>query len=342
MNKIATNDGFLARNPSGEGYSMAFDRQSIGGDEAVEALNVSPETNDPAAVPSGLVVGRSGIGIMPRIDIKRSLDQPIVEIGDEVLVPIELEHHSKLGKRVICHFGKLSKNHDPGESLRWNGSRIALGRVIWRGDLVQLQDEELERGHAEGLFAYGRLFEGKFQGDLRIENDAVNMPIESHELEPDFNMLNGGDAEYLQPMFEEGSSARRFVFDRIKAAWRPENYLMPNCTVSSVLFAPGPFICQVVRAYSPDGSMPHIDAAAWLDPNRFQGLHNEHRLGFEGRQFEVYKTDPTSSQRWGDTRLEIKLFRHASEELTKALMQMWETSFQDRVGLHYVGYGNGV
>ncbi|HET8992034.1 MAG TPA: hypothetical protein VFN31_03320 [Candidatus Saccharimonadales bacterium] len=336
MNQITTVDGFLARSPDGEGFALALDELEVG----QEAIEVLQKDQIEPGLSEWQVLGRSALGIVTGIDISRSTSPVTCERGS-VLVPIDISAHAFLGRKLLPFLHKLMKEHEPAQALRWERHRIPFGRLLWRGGLLRLDNEQLEEALSTAFIAYGEINEDdKFEGDIRIENNAVNMPIEPYQLVPSPKLLSG--VYTLQPMLQEGQSARAFAFSHMDALEREREHGMDDMVVSSVLFSPGPYYCEVVRAYSPEGDLPQLPSAAWLDANRSKGLHLEQRPGLRGRQIEVVKDDPSHEHAWPETRVEIKVFQPIGGASKQNLSEWYGSTRVQRTELHYFGYGDGV
>src|SRR5665213_4430404 len=164
MSELVTIDGSLAHYSDGGSLALAFDEMTLG-EEAVSALEGSIAVPDGPSVPDWEVLGRSSLGIVAGIDIRRA-DLPLTHENGAVLLPIELTAHAELGHSLIQRLYDLMVDHKPGESLRWERHHLPFGRLIQRGGLVQLTNEELDEALSEYLFASGEFSDRR--GDVVI------------------------------------------------------------------------------------------------------------------------------------------------------------------------------
>ncbi len=336
MREVVTIDGYFAQQVNGEGLALALDRDTIG-EETVDALTAPAAVNAEADQSEWQVLGRSALGIVTGIDVSHA-GEPAVCEGDSLLVPIDMTAYGKLGRQLLPRLLELMSDHNQGQPLRWDGYRLPFGRLLHRGGLVQLDDDELDRALDQFLIASGDYPDRK--GDVVIENNTLSLPLEPWKLIPDETLL--GNPNALRPMIQEGASARAFAFDRMRPERLAGRSGFSEVLVGAVLFAPGPFFGQVVEAVSPEGVMPQIPSAAWLDAGRSLGLHAEQLPGHRGRQVEVLNTNPDIGHTWSDTRVSVKVFRPAEDSDQSQFKAWMDLSPEERQDKHYFGYGKGI
>lgn len=337
MNQLVTGDGFLARSPEGNGFTLAIDRHAIG-EEDVEVIITSTPKSESTEGQEWEVLGRSALGIVTGIDIARRDDEAAVCDNGSLHIPIAITAHNGLGQRLLERLHELRDAHGDTEVIRWDRRRLPFGRLLRTGGLIQLGDEELKSALDGSFMAV--VEHPKADRNAVIEDGVLSLPLEPWELVP--NMANLHHVDALQPMLQEGQSARAFAFDNMRAEPRNERHKMDKLVVGAILFAPGPYYAQVVGTESPQGSMTQLPSAAWLDADRSLGLHAEQLPGHRGRQIEVINHAPDAHHSWPDTRVGVRVFKPA-DGFDQGSIEDWENmSLGARQDRHHYGYGTGV
>ena len=331
MAETVTIDGYLARDVDGGEFALALDEESIGS-ETVEALITFGFDNHENDIPEWKVLGRSALGIVAGIDISKS-DRPAVSHGDSLIVPINIDAYGKLGQLLLPRLTELVSCHDAGQPLRWEGHRMPFGRLLHRGGLEQLDDNGLDEALDQFLIASGDYPDQK--GDVVITDDTLSLPIEPWRLVQDEALFSRPNA--LRLMLQEGVSARSIAFKYMQPERIDSRNRLSGVLVGAVLFAPGPYYCEVVEAVSPEGILPQIPSAAWLDAGRSRGLHSEQPQGHRGRQVEVL-INPEIDYTWMKTRVSIRVYRPTEGSDQDHLVAWKRMSDIDRQDKHYFGY----